>query len=202
MSLFGIGEMIGSGVTSAANLYQADKQMDFQKEMSSTAHQREVADLRAAGLNPALSGTGGAGASTGAGAQGQISNPLAGASQIRKTSAEATSAKVASKVAKKQGKLFTGPLGDANVALKTAKDMGLSDKSALIFAGVNEAEDVVQSHGEKALSTAKQVAHDVGTKVDKVTGHRAMGKALQGAQSKYYRWKADRAIKKRQQRNR
>uniref|UniRef100_A0AAU8AZR3 DNA pilot protein n=1 Tax=Dulem virus 139 TaxID=3145616 RepID=A0AAU8AZR3_9VIRU len=50
------------------NAAEAAKNRDWQKMMSDTAHQREIADLKAAGLNPVLSAMGGNGAAVTSGA--------------------------------------------------------------------------------------------------------------------------------------
>ena len=83
--------LIGAGatmLTNRANTKRAREAMAFEADQSATAHQREVKDLRAAGLNPILSGTGGSGASTASGKAPVMENPTNSALSALRAKAE------------------------------------------------------------------------------------------------------------------
>jgi hypothetical protein len=94
-----LGGVLGAATSGLFGARQASKQMDFQaaqtaqqmafqERMSSTAHQRQVADLLAAGLNPLLSATqGGASSSSGASGSGAMTaiDPVHSALAVMRT---------------------------------------------------------------------------------------------------------------------
>lgn len=79
----------GSMFQNSAQQASADKQMAFQREMSDTAYQRGMKDMKEAGLNPILAYSQG-GASSAAGAQANVTNP--GEAAIRGAESGANSA--------------------------------------------------------------------------------------------------------------
>jgi len=87
-SIIGLGSAVAPTALSIANQQDVNKQnktfareqMDFQERMSNTAHQREIADLKKAGLNPILSSKYG-GSSTPTGSMATMLNPMGDSTQ-------------------------------------------------------------------------------------------------------------------------
>jgi hypothetical protein len=108
---------VGGKEQNVASAQAAQKQMDFQREASDTSYQRQVADLKSAGINPMLVSKLG-GASTPAGAMPQFVNPGAMAAQ---SYSAAQSSGAASQQAQTSENLSEPQM--ANVRAMTAKIM-------------------------------------------------------------------------------
>lgn len=104
------------------NSSEAAKNRDWQEMMSNTAHQREIRDLQAAGLNPVLSASGGNGAAvtSGATASGVTSAGAKGETDMSANSA----------LAGIYGSLISAQTQLANAQLNAKTQLQIADKQA------------------------------------------------------------------------
>lgn len=100
--------IIGAGLSGLFGRSSAKKSIGFQREMAQNAHQYEVEDLRKAGLNPILSGTGGRGASASGGAMPSTPDFASAFAMSAKLAAEVANIKANTKLTENKADLI-GP---------------------------------------------------------------------------------------------
>lgn len=150
-----IGQYFGAEQQNAANRRAAQDANSWSERMSNTAHQREVEDLRAAGLNPILSAN--RGASTPTPAVPRMENVLGPAA------ASASSSAISMMGLAQQGRQI-----ESNVALQQTQQATQKAQATQAMASAKSQElQSVKMEKEMGAVEAEAEARRIGAKYDK-----------------------------------
>lgn len=161
---------LGGERRNAASAQAAQAQMDFQRDLSNTSYQRQVADLKAAGINPMLVSRLG-GASTPAGAMPQFENVGLSAAQAMSGAGSAfSSAAQARKTGVESGILEETGLAQAKanledtlgrISLNSAQTRNVLEQTQLVAAQIateKEKPEQVRMMIQQVIATTKTEA--------------------------------------------